>query len=80
MREDGKLDYLEMPGGDLPAVKTFYAALSPDQRTVFDALMRLRGGHGGIGHGHMGHGRMGGRMGPGGPGGVGHGPQAKPGA
>ena len=25
MREDGKLDYLEMPGGDLPAVKTFYA-------------------------------------------------------
>ena len=24
MREDGKLDYLEMPGGDLPAVKTFY--------------------------------------------------------
>jgi predicted enzyme related to lactoylglutathione lyase len=26
MREDGKLDYLEMPGGDLPAVKTFYAS------------------------------------------------------
>ncbi len=26
MREDGKLDYLEMPGGDLPAVKAFYAA------------------------------------------------------
>lgn len=25
MREDGKLDYLEMPGGDLPAVKAFYA-------------------------------------------------------
>ncbi len=24
MREDGKLDYLEMPGGDLPAVKAFY--------------------------------------------------------
>jgi predicted enzyme related to lactoylglutathione lyase len=26
MREDGKLDYLEMPGGDLPRVKAFYAA------------------------------------------------------
>jgi predicted enzyme related to lactoylglutathione lyase len=25
MREDGKLDYLEMPGGDLPVVKAFYA-------------------------------------------------------
>ncbi len=25
MREDGKLDYLEMPGGDLPAVKDFYS-------------------------------------------------------
>ena len=25
MREDGKLDYLEMPGGDLPGVKAFYA-------------------------------------------------------
>lgn len=25
MREDGKLDYLELPGGDLPAVKAFYA-------------------------------------------------------
>jgi predicted enzyme related to lactoylglutathione lyase len=24
MRADGKLDYLEMPGGDLPAVKAFY--------------------------------------------------------
>jgi predicted enzyme related to lactoylglutathione lyase len=24
MREDGKLDYLEMPGGDLTAVKAFY--------------------------------------------------------
>ena len=27
MRQDGKLDYLEMPGGDLPALKTFYAAV-----------------------------------------------------
>lgn len=26
MREDGKLDYLELPGGDLGAVKTFYGA------------------------------------------------------
>lgn len=25
MREDGKIDYVEMPGGDLPAVKAFYA-------------------------------------------------------
>ena len=24
MREDGKLDYLELPGGDLPATKAFY--------------------------------------------------------
>jgi len=26
MREDGKLDYLELPGGDLGAVKAFYGA------------------------------------------------------
>ena len=26
MREDGKLDYLEMPGGNLPGQKAFYAA------------------------------------------------------
>lgn len=26
MREDGKLDYLELPGGDLAASKAFYAA------------------------------------------------------
>ena len=25
MREDGKLDYLELPGGDLAATKSFYA-------------------------------------------------------
>ncbi len=24
MREDGKIDYVEMPGGDLPATKAFY--------------------------------------------------------
>lgn len=26
MREDGKLDYLELPGGELGAVKAFYGA------------------------------------------------------
>ena len=26
MREDGKIDYVEQPGGDLPATKTFYQA------------------------------------------------------
>ena len=26
MREDGKLDYLELPGSDLPATKAFYGA------------------------------------------------------
>ncbi len=26
IREDGKLDYLKMPGGDLPAVKAFHEA------------------------------------------------------
>ncbi|HEY2659007.1 MAG TPA: VOC family protein [Caulobacteraceae bacterium] len=26
MREDGKIDYVEMPGGDLAAVKGFYQA------------------------------------------------------
>lgn len=25
MRQDGKIDYIEMAGGDLPAVKAFYA-------------------------------------------------------
>ena len=25
MREDGKVDYVEMPGGELPAIKAFYA-------------------------------------------------------
>ncbi|WP_309642794.1 VOC family protein [Phenylobacterium sp.] len=25
MREDGKIDYVEMPGGDLPATKAFYS-------------------------------------------------------
>ncbi len=26
MREDGKIDYVEFPGGDLPATKAFYAS------------------------------------------------------
>ena len=26
MREDGKLDYFELPGGDMPTVKAFYGA------------------------------------------------------
>lgn len=25
MREDGRIDYVEMPGGDLPATKRFYS-------------------------------------------------------
>lgn len=25
MREDGKIDYVELPGGDLPATKSFYS-------------------------------------------------------
>ncbi len=44
------------------AVKTFYAALSPEQQRTFDALAKMhgRGGHGG--HGRMGgHGGMMGR-------------------
>lgn len=32
------------------AVKAFYAALSPEQQRVFDALMRLQGPHGHDGH------------------------------
>jgi len=42
------------------ALRTFYAALSPDQRQVFDALMRLQGPRGGM------HGGRGGMRGPGG--------------
>ncbi len=53
-----------------PALRAFYAALSPDQRQVFDALQRMQGGHerGGRGHGFGGPGRgpMGG-LPPGGP-------------
>ncbi|MGZ6014553.1 MAG: Spy/CpxP family protein refolding chaperone, partial [Phenylobacterium sp.] len=48
------------------AVRAFYAALSPEQRQVFDALKRLHGGgeHGGWG-GHRGFGdHMGGPGGP----------------
>ena len=49
------------------AVKTFYAALSPDQQHAFDALGALHGMHGGHGfHGHEGFGGHGGadHMGP----------------
>lgn len=35
------------------ALKTFYAALSPEQQKVFDALQRLQGPHGGPGGRHM---------------------------
>ena len=50
------------------AVKRFYAALSPEQQQVFDALRRLTMGHGGWGGGHM-HGPRGamGGHGTGGP-------------
>jgi hypothetical protein len=44
------------------ALRAFYAALSPDQRQVFDALQRVQHGHGGFG-GHHGHGFGRGRMG-----------------
>lgn len=52
------------------AVKAFYAALSPEQRQVFDALMRMRGGEMG-GHSRM---AMMGRHGPPGMGPPGMGP------
>ena len=57
------------------SLRTFYAALSPDQQQVFDALGRLRGSHGARGRGGRGdHGDRGGfrggrGVGPGGPGG-----------
>jgi len=51
MREDGKVDYVELPGGDLPAVKTFYAVLSAEQRKAFDELPLI-----GIGGRHAVHG------------------------
>jgi LTXXQ motif family protein len=54
------------------ALRAFYAALSPEQRQVFDALQRMHGGHG-HGHGGWGHhgfgGGMRGPMGGGKPGG-----------
>ena len=48
------------------AVRAFYAALSPEQRQVFDALQRMHGGHepGGWGHRGMGGGMRGGPGGP----------------
>jgi hypothetical protein len=50
------------------ALRTFYAALSPEQRQVFDALQRMHGGGHGGGHGGWDRHGMGGRMG--GPGGL----------
>jgi hypothetical protein len=43
------------------ALRTFYAALSPEQRQVFDALQRMHGGHEQGGFGRRG---FGGRHGP----------------
>jgi protein CpxP len=40
------------------AIKSFYAALSPDQQRAFDAMPMLRGGDRGMGHDRMGHGPM----------------------
>jgi protein CpxP len=40
------------------ALRAFYAALSPDQRQVFDALQRMQGGHEHGGWGHHGFGGM----------------------
>jgi len=60
------------------ALAKFYAALSPDQQKVFDALHRLQGPHGGrmemMGHGGPGRFIM--RHGPGGP--EGPGPHHEP--
>lgn len=50
----------------LEATRRFYAALSPEQQTLFDALMRLRHGggrHGGL-HGRRGPGMRGGEGDP----------------
>lgn len=37
------------------AIKSFYAALSPEQQRAFDAMPMMRGGDRGMGHGRMGH-------------------------
>jgi protein CpxP len=37
------------------AIRSFYAALSPDQQRAFDALPMMRGGDRGMGQGRMGH-------------------------
>jgi protein CpxP len=64
----------------IQAVKTFYAALSPEQQHVFDALARMHGMHGGGFGGHEGgHGGHGG-WGRGDMGGRGEGPPPPPGA
>ena len=38
MREDGKIDFVELPAGDLPATKAFYAVLNDEQKKVFEGL------------------------------------------
>jgi protein CpxP len=50
------------------ALKAFYAALSPEQQKVFDAVMRLREAHGPGGHQAPGMGGPGREHHPGGPG------------
>jgi periplasmic protein CpxP/Spy len=39
------------------AIKSFYAALSPEQQRAFDAMPMMRGGGRGMGHGRIGHDR-----------------------
>lgn len=61
MRQDGKLDYLEMPGGDLKALKAFYAEAfgwrfvdyGPDYAAFDEGLEGgfYAGAHGGSGQG-----------------------------
>jgi protein CpxP len=38
------------------AIKSFYAALSPEQQRAFDAMPMMQGGDHGMGHGRPGHG------------------------
>jgi hypothetical protein len=67
-------DHAAMQRRHADALRAFYAALSTEQRQVFDALQRVE--HGGHGHGGWGHrgfgggrGGMGGHWGGGAPGG-----------
>ena len=55
MREDGKIDYLELPAGEIAAVKPFYAAAFgwtfTDYGASYIAFKEGLGGHGGQGEG-----------------------------